>query len=106
MIRRPPRSTLFPYTTLFRVGAADRCEPGSGRLATRAVAGDGLSGDGDPRSGRGAAPPKLLCRWRGDQRSSTVVGRHVPVWGGVLPVRRREPPRVAQRTIFGGWHQG
>src|SRR5260221_9804419 len=24
MIRRPPRSTLFPYTTLFRSGAADR----------------------------------------------------------------------------------
>src|SRR6266540_5852431 len=25
MIRRPPRSTLFPYTTLFRSGLADRC---------------------------------------------------------------------------------
>src|SRR3712207_8442309 len=24
MIRRPPRSTLFPYTTLFRSGEADR----------------------------------------------------------------------------------
>src|SRR5262245_64949442 len=24
MIRRPPRSTLFPYTTLFRSSAADR----------------------------------------------------------------------------------
>src|SRR3712207_9293784 len=24
MIRRPPRSTLFPYTTLFRSGAAER----------------------------------------------------------------------------------
>src|SRR3712207_7669600 len=24
MIRRPPRSTLFPYTTLFRSGADDR----------------------------------------------------------------------------------
>src|SRR2546430_6230330 len=24
MIRRPPRSTLFPYTTLFRSEAADR----------------------------------------------------------------------------------
>src|SRR2546430_6097846 len=24
MIRRPPRSTLFPYTTLFRAGRADR----------------------------------------------------------------------------------
>src|SRR6266498_4947346 len=25
MIRRPPRSTLFPYTTLFRSDAPDRC---------------------------------------------------------------------------------
>src|SRR2546425_6287595 len=25
MIRRPPRSTLFPYTTLFRSGKADFC---------------------------------------------------------------------------------
>src|SRR2546430_12551639 len=24
MIRRPPRSTLFPYTTLFRSGGGDR----------------------------------------------------------------------------------
>src|SRR3712207_8750529 len=28
MIRRPPRSTLFPYTTLFRSPGADRKEPG------------------------------------------------------------------------------
>src|SRR3712207_8997442 len=26
MIRRPPRSTLFPYTTLFRSVARDPCE--------------------------------------------------------------------------------
>src|SRR2546427_3167793 len=26
MIRRPPRSTLFPYTTLFRSGGVLRCE--------------------------------------------------------------------------------
>src|SRR2546427_4075271 len=26
MIRRPPRSTLFPYTTLFRSGEALRCK--------------------------------------------------------------------------------
>src|SRR3712207_7091145 len=28
MIRRPPRSTLFPYTTLFRSGPAERVEEG------------------------------------------------------------------------------
>src|SRR3712207_7296655 len=26
MIRRPPRSTLFPYTTLFRSGAGPGCD--------------------------------------------------------------------------------
>src|SRR2546430_13739722 len=29
MIRRPPRSTLFPYTTLFRSGSAPRRQPES-----------------------------------------------------------------------------
>src|SRR5438132_8043252 len=34
MIRRPPRSTLFPYTTLFR--SSPRPSPsGSGRMAAR-----------------------------------------------------------------------
>src|SRR2546427_1233510 len=28
MIRRPPRSTLFPYTTLFRSGVVGRAHPG------------------------------------------------------------------------------
>src|SRR3712207_7718517 len=36
MIRRPPRSTLFPYTTLFRseagVGGVERTQPGAVRL--------------------------------------------------------------------------
>src|SRR5256885_7920241 len=30
MIRRPPRSTLFPYTTLFRSGKANTCRSASG----------------------------------------------------------------------------
>src|SRR5258707_12041689 len=40
MIRRPPRSTLFPYTTLFRSplcrtqGATGRGERGAGRTAS------------------------------------------------------------------------
>src|SRR2546430_1769753 len=34
MIRRPPRSTLFPYTTLFR---SERCRPGVGVGLVRVV---------------------------------------------------------------------
>src|SRR2546430_14917895 len=69
MIRRPPRSTLFPYTTLFRsiptgvavdVGRnlfiADaqnnrirRVAPGAGTITTVAGTGDaGFGGDGGP----------------------------------------------------------
>src|SRR5215212_10517205 len=45
MIRRPPRSTLFPYTTLFRSSTGrrrDRCDPHGPRDDDRAR--DGHSG--------------------------------------------------------------
>src|SRR2546422_7236023 len=38
MIRRPPRSTLFPYTTLFR-SAAERPDGGDALAALRALPG-------------------------------------------------------------------
>src|SRR3712207_7733955 len=51
MIRRPPRSTLFPYTTLFRSAAADRrddrrprhARPGGGAVGRRHRRGDARS---------------------------------------------------------------
>src|SRR2546422_7300320 len=46
MIRRPPRSTLFPYTTLFRSCSSDRSR--GGLPAHRAPGGDAPSGDGRP----------------------------------------------------------
>src|SRR5438034_2536125 len=57
MIRRPPRSTLFPYTTLFRsVSAADRQRhdpAGAGRRETLSRAGQiHRGGGGDRKSTR------------------------------------------------------
>src|SRR3712207_4228207 len=64
MIRRPPRSTLFPYTTLFRSGhdpVAHR--PLVGNAVVHLLAGQprgGAEAD-DPRDVLGAAPqPPLL----------------------------------------------
>src|SRR2546427_4184588 len=47
MIRRPPRSTLFPYTTLFRSGVAAflRGQPGDDRCDLAGLA-QALDGDG------------------------------------------------------------
>src|SRR5688572_32770756 len=62
MIRRPPRSTLFPYTTLFRSGA-DRVAAG------RRV---------DVRDGRGVAGDRLrLAVAPGDRPAGDRVGADV-----------------------------
>src|SRR5258707_685231 len=49
MIRRPPRSTLFPYTTLFRSdldpGRVDEPLRGDAQLRRRRAGDDRLSGD-------------------------------------------------------------
>src|SRR6266700_4458603 len=49
MIRRPPRSTLFPYTTLFRSGRAGRsCWGGAGRRRRGWRGGGRAEARGDP----------------------------------------------------------
>src|SRR2546427_5153173 len=53
MIRRPPRSTLFPYTTLFRSRRSGRARvPGrdSGRGAAAHGAAGGFARGGGPRA--------------------------------------------------------
>src|SRR3712207_8447584 len=71
MIRRPPRSTLFPYTTLFRSEAgSEGVPPVIGPCAARLDPTGRLS----PRSGatrRTAAGPRACAAWppRGAGRS-------------------------------------
>src|SRR5688500_19144881 len=53
MIRRPPISTLFPYTTLFRsVGLRDVAEAGD--VVQHDVVGEGVGGEADEVVARGA----------------------------------------------------
>src|SRR2546430_17713190 len=70
MIRRPPRSTLFPYTTLFRsvpensVGMRD-CARGGGRIPRRAARRDEGERGGKSETGR-AGIGRASCRGRGE----------------------------------------
>src|SRR2546426_12799255 len=83
MIRRPPRSTLFPYTTLFRSHPLSRlCVPRlCGKVVARLSAGGGSSsgrtrGSG-PRSGGSNPPPpaKLLARPHRLEAQDTALSR-------------------------------
>src|SRR2546430_10382446 len=55
MIRRPPRSTLFPYTTLFRSRPSRAWTTASARSPLF------LSGEGN-RRGRGIRPPGAVSK--------------------------------------------
>src|SRR6267378_6467945 len=93
MIRRPPRSTLFPYTTLFR-SRAPLPGPGSGRPAPAcSCAGHGVVGAARPAGAR----PVL----EGEARPQRPVdpGRvQVPaVTAALAPHRPVQPP--LQRVV-------
>src|SRR2546429_3422765 len=70
MIRRPPRSTLFPYTTLFR-----SCDGGG---ASRSA---GLEKHGflQDSAHLAAAEPSLADQWTGMAKSSKSCGELV-IW--------------------------
>src|SRR3712207_7071391 len=80
MIRRPPRSTLFPYTTLFRSGG-DRhpAHPAQPRRGDEpGQVGDGAAADADHDVGTGEAG----------------VAERVPAAGGDLDALDRKSTRL------------
>src|SRR2546422_7724017 len=86
MIRRPPRSTLFPYTTLFRSGV----RPGAARRTDR-------RGDGTERALRiegGATAGDA----GGNRRGPAAPRLHHQRDGRRAPLRRLRPVRSARRA--------
>src|SRR5437773_9640610 len=77
MIRRPPRSTLFPYTTLFRSHAAARPQP---LLVSRPALHDGPDRATWRARPRGARPPRQCERqehaWRSEEHTSELQSHH------------------------------
>src|SRR3712207_8786154 len=73
MIRRPPRSTLFPYTTLFRsVAARARREEHRGGVD---VLGLLVAGVGRRQGGRGQRHPRPAVGLHLQLRRHVLVGR-------------------------------
>src|SRR3712207_7957027 len=96
MIRRPPRSTLFPYTTLFRsaAGAARQGDVRAGlrvraarRGARQARCGRrGLRRRGGARGGQGPQDPH---RPRGDRKSTRLNSSHANISYAVFCLKKK-----------------
>src|SRR5256886_11337861 len=70
MIRRPPRSTLFPYTTLFRSSGV-----GCARRLSRPLVPDdigGRFGRRNPHFSRGSGGPSALRLARSEEHTSEL----------------------------------
>src|SRR3712207_8812916 len=94
MIRRPPRSTLFPYTTLFRSSRAGlRPLPGQegGRRPLRGLGGH-LQG-GPRRSRRGLAVPgegrRVVVRGA-DRKSTRLNSSHANISYAVFCLKKKK----------------
>src|SRR2546422_1269215 len=99
MIRRPPRSTLFPYTTLFRSVATSGCDQVDTAKAKLKLAWDKLRGRSTTQS-----PPPAPVRPATDT-AATRSEEHTSELQSPLHIRcrlllakkktpRRSPPRV------------
>src|SRR3712207_7957047 len=96
MIRRPPRSTLFPYTTLFRSELHRRRADVAPALVAVAVAGDAAVLDLDPRLEAVGGPepvgqPELVERRHPlDRKSTRLNSSHAHISYAVFCFKKKK----------------
>src|SRR5688500_19135688 len=89
MLRRPPRSTLFPYTTLFR-------SPSRRRASTRARA----AGSGDRRRRRDT--PRGPAGGVSDRKSTRLNSSHLVISYAVFCLKKKK--KNTERNLHSAAH--
>src|SRR3712207_9452380 len=79
MIRRPPRSTLFPYTTLFRSGSISDRNSANGAWTTK----DSAVKTGEP-------PYSTIGAWRSEEHTSELQSRQYLVCRLLLEKKKKQ----------------
>src|SRR2546426_4466342 len=94
MIRRPPRSTLFPYTTLFR----SCCRAAQARFGDRERIVRGISlqrhelfaQDPDAQKAVGREPVGIDCDARQDRKSTRLNSSHLVISYAVFCLKKKK----------------
>src|SRR3712207_8329851 len=86
MIRRPPRSTLFPYTTLFRSRAADAHRPAGRQLQPGACGAPARRRAGAARARPGSG---LAAGLRSEEHTSELQSRQYLVCRLLLEKKKK-----------------
>src|SRR2546430_9795375 len=99
MIRRPPRSTLFPYTTLFRSPlvldtALGQIRPDGARVLDRAI----LVGRSEEHTSELQSQSNLVCRLLLEKKNTELGGFRCQDTRSPLPHTRLQYPGSLSMT--------
>src|SRR2546430_6757442 len=92
MIRRPPRSTLFPYTTLFRSRDAEGTRDGGRRGPP------GGTGRGGGRAARGTYRAAAAAKWQ-DRKSTRLNSSHSQISYAVFCLKKKKKKQIKTIVI-------
>src|SRR5256885_3781278 len=102
MIRRPPRSTLFPYTTLFRSANGHRDQ---GQRRSEQAAGHARSARRHPDPGR-RTPVHERGRLRqdvpGDRKSTRLNSSHLVISYAVFCLKKKKLRLITSIAVSSG----
>src|SRR5438034_8024076 len=87
MIRRPPISTLFPYTTLFRSGKCTECFHGPSHRRFGYGGGDFHPSNGIPRA------------LAGDRKSTRLNSSHTVISYAVFCLKKKKKQKQPDHTL-------
>src|SRR2546426_2353466 len=102
MIRRPPRSTLFPYTTLFRSRADAQCRVRPEGSRGRANGRDQREGRcGEPRSEEHTSelqsPCNLVCRLLLEKKKKNPKNHQISNVNRCIHLNARTQPTITRK---------
>src|SRR5690349_23712985 len=95
MLRRPPRSTLFPYTTLFR----SRTPPATIVWETRTLVRRRRRGEGDGRWNRGLAAGRCRRTSVRDRKSTRLNSSHVEISYAVFCLKKKKKKKKKKNKL-------
>src|SRR3712207_8706025 len=99
MIRRPPRSTLFPYTTLFRSGDERRSLGNQQAQAIGRARGRGIGSS--IHSGASIEAPR---GWREDRKSTRLNSSHANISYAVFCLKKKKK-QTSDKSIVSKYEQ-
>src|SRR3712207_7625013 len=102
MIRRPPRSTLFPYTTLFRSARVVRARrDGLGLFLQGARGAGGVAARRGWRDHPGGEACPQSLRWRdaADRKSTRLNSSHANISYAVFCLKKKNKTTLTDRSL-------